>query len=375
MGFSYSPEFKEAALQQIREGKGVRQVAKILKVDRGNLYLWCREAGITFKKNRQFSEEFKRAIVLEYEAGATTKELAQREGFSQAVVTKWARECGKRRHEDMREAERIEELKDRRQKEEAEKKREAAKRRREARQEELRVQEAKRREEEIVREASADAITWMQKYTKTRDSHWRENGADSPYRHLPDREDRPQFRVMLHDFTHQNPYFVPKSRDMLVSWTLVGIFTHKAITTAGIDICFQSQKQEKANELVEYAKILYEQSDEAIKKAYPLDKKVQAVDQLCFANGSRIIAIPGGGDQIRSYHPWGLLMDEAAFMPEAGDSFNIAVPVCKKIVVVSSAGPGWFAETVSDRDETQNDEEFEEKAALYRAIQIVGNRD
>ncbi|HEY6250753.1 MAG TPA: hypothetical protein VI685_12400 [Candidatus Angelobacter sp.] len=41
-------------------------------------------------------------------------------------------------------------------------------------------------------------------------------------------------------------------------------------------------------------------------------------------------------------------IDEAAFMPEAGDSYNNALPVCKKIVVVSSAGPGWFAETVTD---------------------------
>ena len=66
------------------------------------------------------------------------------------MVTKWVKEYGKRRHEDMREAERIDELKDRRQKEEAEKKREAARKRREASQEELRVQEAKRQDEEVV---------------------------------------------------------------------------------------------------------------------------------------------------------------------------------------------------------------------------------
>lgn len=37
-------------------------------------------------------------------------------------------------------------------------------------------------------------------------------------------------------------------------------------------------------------------------------------------------------------------MDEAAFMPEAADCYNNAVSVCKKIVVLSSAGPGWFAD-------------------------------
>jgi hypothetical protein len=28
-----------------------------------------------------------------------------------------------------------------------------------------------------------------------------------------------------------------------------------------------------------------------------------------------------GADQIRSYHLWGLLMDEAAFQPEAGEAY------------------------------------------------------
>jgi hypothetical protein len=45
---------------------------------------------------------------------------------------------------------------------------------------------------------------------------------------------------------------------------------------------------------------------------------------------------------------WGLLMDEAAFQPEAGEAYDAAVPVCQKIIVVSSAGPGWFADFVTE---------------------------
>jgi hypothetical protein len=37
-------------------------------------------------------------------------------------------------------------------------------------------------------------------------------------------------------------------------------------------------------------------------------------------NGSYIIGIPGGADQIRSYHPWGYLNDESSFQPDAGES-------------------------------------------------------
>ena len=194
---------------------------------------------------------------------------------------------------------------------------------------------------ESVREMIADPLIWLQRYTKTKDSHWREHGADSPFRPFPD---LPYFRPLVETFQKEPIFFIEKSRNMMLSWLCVGLFTHAAMTTEGIEVLFQSQKEEKAFELVGYAKVLYQQSDEAIRKAYPLAKKVQAEGELLFANGSRIFGIPGGADQIRSYHPWGLFMDEAAFMPEAGDSYNNAVPVCKKIIVLSSAGPGWFAD-------------------------------
>jgi hypothetical protein len=40
-------------------------------------------------------------------------------------------------------------------------------------------------------------------------------------------------------------------------------------------------------------------------------------------------------------------MDEAAFRSEAGEAYDAAVPVCQKIIVVSSAEPGWSADFVS----------------------------
>lgn len=101
---------------------------------------------------------------------------------------------------------------------------------------------------------------------------------------------------------------------------------------------------------MDYAKTLYDRQDPELQEAFPLKKELKnmADGELLFANGSRIIGIPGGADQIRSYHPWGWFMDEAAFMPEAADSYNNALPVCEKIVVLSSAGPGWFADTIRD---------------------------
>ena len=180
-------------------------------------------------------------------------------------------------------------------------------------------------EEPPAAEMVSDPLVWLQNYTQTKDSHWREAGAKSPYRPFPKKA---YFRPIVEHFQKEPVLFIERSRDMMVSWLCVGLFTHAAMTTEGIEVLFQSQKEEKAFELVEYAKILYERQHPAIQKAYPLKRKHQAAGILEFAHGSRIIGIPGGGDQIRSYHPWGLFQDEAAFMPEAGESYDHAVPVC-----------------------------------------------
>ena len=43
-------------------------------------------------------------------------------------------------------------------------------------------------------------------------------------------------------------------------------------------------------------------------------------------------------------------MGEAAHLPEAEASFNIASPVATQIIAVSSVAPGWFT---SDKQETE----------------------
>jgi len=200
---------------------------------------------------------------------------------------------------------------------------------------------------ERVADMVRDPLMWLQQHTQTKDSHWREAGASSPYRPFPN---KPYFRPIADAFQREPVLFVEKSRDLMLSWLCVGLFTHAVMTTDGIEVLFQSQKESKAFELVAYAKTLYERQKPEIQAAYPLTGKLtsQPDGMLEFANGSRIIGIPGGADQIRSFHPWGLFQDEAAFMPEAGKAYDHAVPVCQKIVVVSSAGPGWFADFVKD---------------------------
>lgn len=72
-----------------------------------------------------------------------------------------------------------------------------------------------------------------------------------------------------------------------------------------------------------------------------------ATDKLSWKNESSIQAVSKGADQVRPYHPSLFIMDEAARMDEAEQSFSAALPVCSWNIVVSSTAPGWFAEITS----------------------------
>jgi len=77
--------------------------------------------------------------------------------------------------------------------------------------------------------------------------------------------------------------------------------------------------------------------------------RAQSALSLNFAHGGYIRGVPGGADQVRSYHPWGYLNDESSFQADAGECYNEAPAVVKgKIIFNSSAGPGWYADARND---------------------------
>jgi hypothetical protein len=194
---------------------------------------------------------------------------------------------------------------------------------------------------DLVERKIRDPLNWLQRHTQTKDPHWREVGADSPYRPFPE---KPYFRPIIETLRREPIVFCLKSRDLMLSWLVAGFFTHDCMTHPGVEILFQSQTEEKAAELVDYAKCLYERQDEDIKDRYPLAQSLgkQSSLELNFRDGNRIVGIPHGADKIRSYHPTALFIDEAAFIPDADASFNEAIAAVQKIVALSSAGPGFF---------------------------------
>ena len=206
-----------------------------------------------------------------------------------------------------------------------------------------------------VQDATSDTYKWVTQFTETDNEHWVEEGLPGPY------EPFPQYAYLqqLFEFLDaERIIWIEKSRDMMVSWACMAYLTRHAMTVPHRGILVQTQKEKKAIQLVEYAKCLYRRQPQWLQDAFPLAKPIdqQSDLELNLAKGGYVIGIPGGADQIRSYHPWGYLNDESSFQPDAGECYNEALSAVKgKIIFNSSAGAGWYADARKDIMRTEED--------------------
>ena len=133
------------------------------------------------------------------------------------------------------------------------------------------------------------------------------------------------------------------------SWAAIGFATHQAMTIPMRQMVVQTQSMEKVEELIGYAKQLYDSQPQWLKDTYPLSRPLRdfSVDELEWKTGGAIKAIPSSDPgKIRTYHPWGLISDESAHQPQFGENRQAALPACRFILMLSSAGPGDYAEFV-----------------------------
>jgi len=191
-------------------------------------------------------------------------------------------------------------------------------------------------------------LYWLQHHTSTRDDHWLQKGTPQ----LAPFPDKPYFQTILDEFDRSKIIFLPKSREMMISWLIIGYAVHMAQWTPGSFIMIQSAKEDKSIDLVTgrnrpgYVRTLYEQQTPWLKNLHKLTKPPDQMpgDEFTWANGSMIKGFPAGPDFVRQYHPALVIYDEAAFIPAFGASFEAAIPVSSKIIAVSSAAPSEFGD-------------------------------
>jgi hypothetical protein len=205
-------------------------------------------------------------------------------------------------------------------------------------------------EQRRVREATVTPWVWLSQHTRTFNPHWQEEGCSGPFEPFPD---KPYFEPVLETIDAHKITFWEKSRDMMITWGIVGYFTWQAMMVPAREVIFQTMVKTKMEEMVGYAKCLYDQQPMWLRDAFPLIKPSdrQASDVLEFKHGGKIIGLPGGAETIRSYHPWGYFGDEASFMPDIVECLSNALGTgAQKIVLNSSAGVGGYCDLRRDVD-------------------------
>ena len=181
-----------------------------------------------------------------------------------------------------------------------------------------------------------DPLLWAQTYTLTENPKYAKQGLEfkGPF------PDKSYFKPLFAAFTRYSRLFVPKTREMLTSWCVMAYGANQAQWHKA-EVIVQTDKEDKASELIGYAECLYRNQEDWLKARHPLKQEASSL-AIEWASGGRIFGIPKGVNQMRLYHPTIYIMDEAAFLPEAQQCFDTSQPVAGQIIAISSAGPGWF---------------------------------
>jgi hypothetical protein len=208
---------------------------------------------------------------------------------------------------------------------------------------------------------------WLRKVTKTENYQWKEQGLP-PVDHFP-LKPIPGANVDLkalpfpHELTLDDPpdyldiamgyllmtlpeLLVPKTREMLTSWLVVGFITWFCQFYPKIEWVGQSEDDDKAQGLIKYANILYREQPDWLKARFPLKRGSAegTLHRIEWAHGSLFIGVPSGTRKLASKHPHGYFNDETAHQEAAEETIDVARPAVKQIICVSSAAPSSFGD-------------------------------
>jgi hypothetical protein len=157
----------------------------------------------------------------------------------------------------------------------------------------------------------------------------------------------------LTDVWVRSPLFAcPKSRRMMVSWLMVWNHLHLTMFNPGAHVYFQSETQEKSDELVDRAYFMYSRipDERMIRPRLRNNKKME-----CLLDFEKLFAfikgIPQGANQLRQYTATAVLMDEAAFWEKGRESFASTKPTIEgggRVTLISSAQKGWYRDVCFD---------------------------
>lgn len=164
----------------------------------------------------------------------------------------------------------------------------------------------------------------------------------------------PYIEPLVNTWLREKIVFIEKSRDMMITWLIVTLYTWDTLFHANRENIFQSDDSSKALDLVQRAEFIWSNQPAFLRDVHPGSFTSGASRAGIFrvpSLKSVIMGFPEGPDQIRQFHPSGVFQDEAAFQMEAEAAFTAVKPAIQaggRFTAVSSANPGWFYKSCRD---------------------------
>lgn len=216
----------------------------------------------------------------------------------------------------------------------------------------------KERCEEMASDVLNDPLLWFTEYCYTYDPHDRAQ----PIKRYGNvyHENKPDYKAylaaLIRVIHEKNRVLIPKSRQMRVTWTIVGYFVWESIFQPCSYTFFQARKESDAGwgsmgeealkggfsqmtglSHLNRAKLIFTHMPHHLGLKVTCPKKPP---KMILSNGSTLHAISQDSDAFRQYTATGIFADEAAFQENARRAFTAALPLLdrgSKYVAVSSA--------------------------------------
>jgi len=204
-----------------------------------------------------------------------------------------------------------------------------------------------------------DPYYWMTTWARTINTHYTE--WEDPNKTFPDKE---YLRIIVDKFINSKILFIPKTRQMMLSWAMIALFLHEVQFHEAKMVAFQSKDKDSADYLIKRLKTIWDNEPEFLKKYHknweviklipnPQNKWLHTYCKFDLPMiDSMIIWVAQGGDVLRMHTFSWVFSDEAAFQPEMKSAYTGLKPTLSwwwRLVCVSTAeGNTWFDDAITD---------------------------
>ena len=160
---------------------------------------------------------------------------------------------------------------------------------------------------------------------------------------------------------------VPKSRQMLVTWTMVALAVWRAMFREHGVLLFLSRNERCAEELLERARFILDHLPRALRPRLSSNSK----EEIAFRTlGSRLLSLPASPNGPRMYSPSSVFWDEMAFTPYDEPIWAALKPALDSggrfVGVSSSGGPNnLFARFVQSADKDRDSSLIPPPSSLF----------